>query len=335
MDSASSQNEQNMQNEGEQAAQRIHSLAARLKAPLESVVFGQSAIVDLLLVCLFSEGHVLLEGLPGTAKTTLVKTLARLLDMGFSRIQLTPDMLPAEITGTSIYDLNTRTFSFRQGPIFTDLLLADEINRTPPKTQSALLEAMEEHQVTADGHQHPLSELFTVIATLNPIEFEGTFPLPEAQLDRFLMKVLITYPSEAAEKQMLQHYSSMPGVRYQAALQLTPVATRADILECRRLLGKILLEESVLDYILQVIQDTRVNPNLELGCSPRSALALLAASRAHAAIRGNAFVSPDDVKAVAPAVMRHRILLTAEAELDELTPDQVIQQTLQKVPIPR
>jgi MoxR-like ATPase len=320
---------------GETAATQIAEIAKILKSQLETVIFGQGEAIDLLLVGLLSEGHILLEGLPGTAKTTLVKTLARLLSLDFNRIQLTPDMLPAEITGTSIYDLNTRSFSFKQGPIFTDLLLADEINRTPPKTQSALLEAMEEQQVTTDGKRNPLSPLFTVIATLNPIELEGTFPLPEAQLDRFMMKIHIGYPASGAEKQMLSEFASHAGNRYLYQKALTPVASREDILQCRKQLGQIMIEDSLLDYILQIIQDTRQNPNIELGCSPRSALSLLAASRAHAAIQGQSFVTPDNVKAVTGAVIRHRLILTAEAELDELTPDQMVQQTLSKVPVPR
>jgi MoxR-like ATPase len=320
---------------GEAAAERIKAIGQQLRQQLETVIFGQSQVIDLLLVGLLSEGHVLLEGLPGTAKTTLVKCLAQLLHLDFNRIQLTPDMLPAEITGTSVYDMNTREFSFKKGPIFTDLLLADEINRTPPKTQSALLEAMEEHQVTADGRRHALSSLFTVVATLNPIEFEGTYPLPEAQLDRFMMKINIGYPSAGAEKQMLNQFASQTGSRYLLQRSLTPVATQEDILGCRQMLGQITVEESLLDYILQIIQDTRQNPNIELGCSPRCALSLMAASRAHAALQGQAFVTPDNVKAVAPAVIRHRLILTAEAELDELKPDQLVQQTLSKVPVPR
>jgi MoxR-like ATPase len=320
---------------GETAAKRISSLGQTLRQALESVIFGQSQVIDLLLVGLLAEGHVLLEGLPGTAKTTLVKCLARLLHLDYSRIQLTPDMLPAEITGTSVYELNTREFSFKKGPVFTDLLLADEINRTPPKTQSALLEAMEERQVTADGQQHTLSPLFTVIATLNPIEFEGTFPLPEAQLDRFMMKINMTYPAAGAEKQMLSQAVHQPddGVFPQA--RLSPVASREDIVSCRQLLGQIVVEDTMLDYILAIVQDTRQNPNIELGCSPRCALSLLAASRAYAALHGQSFVTPDHVKAVAPAVIRHRLILTAEAELDELKPDQLIHQTLSKIPVPR
>ena len=320
---------------GEAAAAKISAIGQQLRQQLQTVIFGQAQVIDLLLVGLLSEGHVLLEGLPGTAKTTLVKCLAQLLQLEFNRIQLTPDMLPAEITGTSVFDMNTRAFSFKKGPIFTDLLLADEINRTPPKTQSALLEAMEEHQVTADGTRHPLSSLFTVVATLNPIEFEGTYPLPEAQLDRFMMKINIAYPTAGAEKQMLQQFAQNMGSRHTLQRALTPVASQQDILSCRQELGHIIVEDSLMDYILHIIQDTRQNPNLELGCSPRCALSLMAASRAHAALQGQSFVTPDNVKAVAPAVIRHRLILTAEAELDELKPDQLVQQTLSKVPVPR
>lgn len=318
----------------ESATTSIQQVAQNLREQLSSVVFGQSDAIDLLLVGVLSEGHVLIEGLPGTAKTTLVKTLAQLLNLDFRRIQLTPDMLPAEITGTSVYDLNTRGFSFRKGPVFTDLLLADEINRTPPKTQSALLEAMEEHQVTADGEKHALSPLFTVIATLNPIEFEGTFPLPEAQLDRFLLKVNMGYPSEEAEKQMLMN-AARYGTRYLNRQALQPVASREDVLRCRQQLSAITVTEEMMDYILRIIHDSRKNPNVELGCSPRAALSLLAASRAYAAISGQAFVTPDHVKAVAPAVIQHRLILSADAELDEIKPSDVVRQILNQVPIPR
>lgn len=325
----------NTPDHGRQAASTISGIAKTLKSQLETVIFGQGEVIDLLLIGLLSEGHMLLEGLPGTAKTTLVKSLAQLLGLTFNRVQLTPDMLPAEITGTSIYDMNSRSFSFKQGPVFTDLLLADEINRTPPKTQSALLEAMEEQQVTMDGQRNALSPLFTVIATLNPVEFEGTFPLPEAQLDRFMMKIQMKYPAPVAEKQMLAEFAKHAGTRYLYQKALTPIVSREEVLECRKLLGQILVEDSMLDYMLQIIQDTRQNPNIELGCSPRSALSLLAASRAHAAIQGQGFVTPDNVKAVAGAIIRHRLILTAEAELDELTADQMVQQTLSKIAVPR
>lgn len=339
MDAALSHNSSpEPRSEAELAACRIGELAGRLRAGLESVVFGQSAVVDLLLVALFADGHALLEGPPGTAKTTLVKSLAQELGLGFSRIQLTPDMLPAEITGTSLYDLNTRTFSFRRGPVFTDLLLADEINRTPPKTQSALLEAMEERQVTADGARHPLPSLFTVLATLNPIEFEGTFPLPEAQLDRFLLKIDISYPPADAERRMLRIGAvgcANVGDNAAPSLARDREPTRDLLAESRCLLASITVEDSVLDYLLHIIHETRRSPDIALGASPRAALALLAASRAQAAIQGRSFVTPDDVKSIAPAVLRHRLILSADAELEESTPDRIIQRTLHNIPIPR
>ncbi len=313
----------------------IEAVAQKLTKRLSEVIYGQADVIEMLVVGLLAEGHILLEGIPGTAKTTLVKTLAQLSSLQFQRVQLTPDMLPAEITGTSIYDLTSKSFSFSKGPIFTDLLLADEINRTPPKTQSALLEAMEEHQVTADGVKYDLSPLFTVIATLNPVEFEGTYPLPEAQLDRFMMKLLVTYPDADAERQMLKTFSEHASTRFMHRQTLEPVTSAEEVLQCRQGLNAIKMDDGILDYILQIIHDTRGNPNVELGCSPRSALTLMAASRTHAAIRGADFVTPDNVKAVAPAIIRHRLILTAEAELDELTPDDIIKQTLNKVAVPR
>nr|MBX2860430.1 MoxR family ATPase [Vampirovibrio sp.] len=294
------------------------NLASRLRDKLNTLVFGQEAAVDLLLVGLLSDGHVLLEGIPGTAKTTLVKSLAQISGLGFRRVQLTPDMLPAEIIGTSIYDLNSRNFTFKQGPVFTDLLLADEINRTPPKTQSALLEAMEEHQVTTDGEKHLLPDLFTVFATLNPVEFEGTYPLPEAQLDRFLLKIKLTYPNQDAEKKMLREFADSNNTRHFHQRQLEPMCTREELLACRNTTASVRVEDSLIDYILQITTDTRQNPNIELGASPRSALSLLAAGRAYAVLSDQDFVTPDHIKALAPPVLRHRLILTAEAELDGL-----------------
>jgi MoxR-like ATPase len=315
----------------------IESVAQKLKSGLESVILGQSEAIELLLVGFLSEGHMLLEGIPGTAKTTMVKCLAQLAGLEFKRIQLTPDMLPSEIVGTSLYDLNARNFTFRKGPVFTDILLADEINRTPPKTQSALLEAMEEHQISADGTRYALSPLFTTIATLNPIEFEGTYPLPEAQLDRFMLKIKISYPPQEAERALLKQFSQEAGTRFlfQNVEKLSAVTNAEEIQACRKALSEVTVQEEMLDYILGVVLDTRQNLALSLGSSPRAALSLMAASRAHAAIQGQQFVSPDNVKAVAQAVLRHRIMLSPEAELDGLTTDHVIQQTLNKVPVPR
>jgi MoxR-like ATPase len=302
------------------------------------VVYGQEEVVDQLIVGLLSEGHMLLEGIPGVAKTTLVKTLARLIQANFRRIQLTPDLLPSEIIGTSVYDLNSRNFNFRKGPVFTDLLLADEINRTPPKTQSALLEAMEEHQVTVDGTRYPLSPMFTVVATLNPIEMEATYPLPEAQLDRFMMKIKVSYPTPEAERQMLSDFSAGRGTRFASSGQEegpSPLTNRDDILLCRLALRDIRVDASIVDYLMHIVQETRQHPAIELGASPRAALSLLTAARAHAAINGQAFLTPDSLKSVAMPVLRHRLILRGEALLDGLTSEDVIQQTLNRVPVPR
>lgn len=315
--------------------QDIQALARRIHEPLSHVVYGQDDVLDLILVGLLSEGHMLLEGVPGTAKTTLVKALSQLIEADFQRVQLTPDMLPAEILGTSIYEANQKDFIFRKGPVFTDLLLADEINRTPPKTQSALLEAMEEYQVSMDGTRHALSPIFTVIATLNPVEFEGTYPLPEAQLDRFMMKILVSYPDAGAEKQMIESFLTGHQPRRISTHHLRPVCTREDILAARRGLSQIRLESMMVDYILALVHDTRKNPLLTMGCSPRAALTMVSAVRAYAALNGQDFVTPDHVKAIAPAVLRHRLLLSAEAELDGLSSDQILEQTLARIPVPR
>jgi MoxR-like ATPase len=305
----------------------------RLRAALNQNIVGQDMVVDQLLTAILADGHVLLEGVPGTAKTMLVKTLAALIGAEFGRVQLTPDMLPSDILGTSVYDLNNRTFSLRKGPVFTSLLLADEINRTPPKTQSALLEAMEERQVTLDGHTQKLPDLFMVVATQNPIEFEGTYPLPEAQLDRFMMKVVIGYPQADAEKQMMHNWQAGTYSRHAAALDA--VTTPAEILSCRSQLSQMKVEESVIDYLIELVQKSRNISDLHLGASPRAALSWLSAAKAHAAIEGRDFVTPDNIKFVAEPVLRHRLLLTAEAELDGVTMTQVIANLLRQVPVPR
>lgn len=290
-------------------------------------------VVDQLLVALLANGHVLLEGVPGTAKTLLVKTLSKLIDGDFGRIQLTPDMLPSDILGTSIYDLNNKTFSIKKGPIFTSLLLADEINRTAPKTQSALLEGMEERQVTIDGHSEKLPDLFMVVATQNPVEFEGTYPLPEAQLDRFMLKILIGYPQGNAEHQMLVNWQS--GVYAQQAKDLAPVVSVPDLLECRNRLKDLRVEDSIFNYLMQLVQKSRSLSDLQLGASPRAALSWLAAAKAHAAMEGKDFVTPDNIKFVAQPVLRHRLILTPESELEGVNTGQVINKLLGLVPVPR
>ena len=319
--------------ETEQSIQFVKETFDKLRSALTAHIVGQDMVIDQLLLAMLADGHVLLEGVPGTAKTFLVKTLAALVGVEFGRIQLTPDMLPSDIVGTNIFDLNTRQFTLRKGPIFTSLLLADEINRTPPKTQSALLEAMEERQVTLDGQSEKLSELFMVVATQNPVEFEGTYPLPEAQLDRFMIKILIGYPQKDAEKQMLRNWQE--GHYRRHTVTLAPVARPEDIIESRRLLTHVKVQESIIDYLSALVHKSRNISDLQLGASPRAALAWLAAANAHAAIEGRDFITPDNIKFVAEPVLRHRLLLTAEAELDGVNISQVIGNMLKQVEVPR
>ncbi|MGA9380931.1 MAG: MoxR family ATPase [Phormidium sp.] len=307
----------------------------RLSQGLNRVVVGQTTLVQQLLVALLSGGHVILEGVPGTGKTLLVKVLAQIIQADFRRIQLTPDILPADIIGTNIFDLNTRQFTLKKGPVFTEVLLADEINRTPPKTQSALLEAMEEQQVTMDGESLPLPDLFWTIATQNPLEFEGTYPLPEAQLDRFLFKLVVDYPDAAAEKQMLLNRQSGFQARRQDLARLKPIATVESILAARQEVNAVKVDEKIIDYLLALVQRSRQHSDLALGASPRSTGAWLQTSKAYAWLSGKDFVSPDDVKAVARPLLRHRLILRPESQLDGLQIDGVISSLLSQVAVPR
>ena len=296
---------------------------------------GQEAIVTGLLVALLAEGHVILEGVPGTAKTLLVKLMSRLMTAEFRRIQLTPDVLPADVLGTSIFDFNSRSFTLRKGPIFTQILLADEINRTPPKTQAALLEAMEERQVTLDGETMPLSLLFWTIATQNPLEFEGTYPLPEAQLDRFLFKLVVDYPAAPAEKQMLQNALQGFEPRDLNPLQLEAIVTVDQVLQARQQVRQVQVKETVIDYLLQLVTTSRQQSELLLGASPRSAVGWLRAAQAQAWLAGRDFVTPDDIKAIALPLLQHRLILKPEAQLDGVSLAQVIKTLLARVPVPR
>ncbi len=307
----------------------------RLQQQLSQIVIGQDAIIKGLLIALLAEGHVILEGVPGTAKTLLVRLLANLMQAEFRRVQLTPDVLPADVLGTSIFDFNSRSFSLRKGPIFTQILLADEINRTPPKTQAALLEAMEERQVTLDGTTMPLSPLFWTIATQNPLEFEGTYPLPEAQLDRFLFKLVVTYPEVKAEKQMLQNVLDGFEHRDLKQMDLTPVITVDEVLQARQSMRKVRVEENLVDYLLALVSGSRQQPELLLGASPRSAVGWLRAAQAQAWLADRDFVTPDDVKALALPLLQHRLILKPEAQLDGVSIDQVIQNLLARIPVPR
>ena len=312
-----------------------NSLLDRLSQKIGSVVIGQEDLVRQLLIALLSGGHVIIEGVPGTGKTLLVKVLSKIISADFRRIQLTPDILPSDILGTNIFDLNSRDFILKQGPVFTEILLADEINRTPPKTQAALLEAMEEQQVTLDGETMPLPPLFWVIATQNSLEFEGTYPLPEAQLDRFLFKLVVDYPAKDAEKQMLVNARQGFKAKKLDLDRLEAIATVEDILAARKQVQSVRVEDNILDYLLDLVERTRQHPDLILGASPRSAVAWLNATKASACLAGRDYVIPDDVKEVATPLLRHRLLLKPEAQLDNLQVDEVIVSILQQISVPR
>lgn len=312
-----------------------HAVLNRLGESLNQVVVGQPAVVQQLLIALLAGGHVILEGVPGTGKTLLVKVIATLLQADFKRVQLTPDILPADITGTNILDFNNRIFILKKGPVFTQILLADEINRTPPKTQAALLEAMEEQQVTLDGETLPLPELFWVIATQNSLEFEGTYPLPEAQLDRFLFKLIVDYPDQNSEKQMLLNRQAGFQTRRLDIAQMKSVATVEQIIQAREQVKAIQVSEKIIDYLLELVRVSRQHPDLALGASPRSTVAWLQSSKASAWLSGRDYVTPDDIKVVAPPLLRHRLILKPEALLDGLMMEAVISSILDRVAVPR
>jgi MoxR-like ATPase len=314
-----------------------HELVQHIIQQVAKRVVGQDAMVERLLISLLTGGHVLLEGVPGLAKTLTVRTLAETVSTQFSRIQFTPDLLPADVVGTQVFDQATTKFSVKKGPIFANIVLADEINRAPAKVQAALLEAMQEKQVTIGGTSFVLEEPFLVLATQNPIEQEGTYPLPEAQIDRFMLKLRVGYPSRDEEKEIMRR---MAGGE---AIPIQPVANPAAILAARGRIASIFLDERIVDYIVDLVAATRAPadagladlvPLIEFGASPRATISLAQASRAHAFLRGRDFVSPDDVRAMAPDVLRHRVLLTYEAEAENVASDEVIARVLAKVPAP-
>lgn len=317
------------------AVNEVQSVFTQLAKALSQIVVGQAPLVQNLMVALLSGGHVILEGVPGTGKTLLVKALSRLVRAEFRRIQLTPDVLPSDILGTNIFDFNTRNFTLKKGPVFTQILLADEINRTPPKTQAALLEAMEEQQVTLDGESMPLPDLFWVIATQNSLEFEGTYPLPEAQLDRFLFKLIVGYPDGKAERQMLLNAQAGLQTKRLDLEKLKPIASVEQVLAARQMVRSVRVTEALLDYLLALVQHTRQYPDLILGASPRSAVAWLQASKANAWLAGREYVTPDDIKTTAFPLLRHRLILRPEAQLDGLQIEGVIRTLLGQVPVPR
>ncbi|MCL3778653.1 MULTISPECIES: MoxR family ATPase [unclassified Actinomyces] len=306
-----------------------------VRGEVAKAVVGQDAAVTGLVIAMLVGGHVLLEGVPGVAKTLLVRSLAQALDVDAKRVQFTPDLMPGDVTGSLVYDARTTEFSFRQGPVFTNLLLADEINRTPPKTQAALLEAMEEHQVSVDGVPRPLPSPFMVIATQNPVEYEGTYPLPEAQLDRFLLKLVLPLPERGQEIEVLTRHASGFSPRDLAGAGLAAVAGAGDLAAAREEVRTVGASPELLAYVVDLVRATRSHPSVSLGVSPRGATALLAAARAWAWLAGRSFVTPDDVKALAVPALRHRVALRAEAQMEGVATEAVISGVLRSVPVPR
>jgi MoxR-like ATPase len=313
------------------------SLTAAITEEVAKRVVGQEAMVERMLIGLLSSGHILLEGVPGLAKTLAVRSLAEAIRTSFQRIQFTPDLLPADIIGTMVFDQRTNDFYAKRGPLFANIVLADEINRAPAKVQAALLEAMQENQVTIGGETHKLDSPFIVLATQNPIEQEGTYPLPEAQLDRFMLKIHVGYPSRDEEKEILWRMSSG------RPIPLQPVVEPSDILNLRRMIAELYMDQKLVDYVVDLVRATRepqavglhdIRPLIAYGASPRASIYLAQAARAHAFIRGRAYVVPEDVKAIAPDVLRHRVLLTFEAEAEDMSPDTVIAKILEAVEVP-
>ncbi len=316
----------------ESAIGRLYDSARR---ELGKVIVGQEAVLEQVLAALFAGGHVLIEGIPGTAKTLIVRVLARLFDVPFKRIQFTRDLMPSDIVGTNVFDPRDQAFHFRPGPVFASLLLGDEINRAPAKTQAALLEAMQERQVTVDGTSHALPAVFSVFATQNPVEQEGTYPLPEAQLDRFLMKVVVDYPPEDQEVEILRVHQQ--GIRTEDLdrFGLRQIGAAGDLLEAQREVRERALRDELLAYVARVVRATRGSLRVEVGASPRAGLMLLTAAKARAALLGRGHVLPDDVKAMAKPVLRHRLVLRPGAEVEGLTPDHVLDEVLARTEVPR
>ena len=316
-------------------SERARGALNRLRAEVGKVVVGQDPAVTGLVIALLCQGHVLLEGVPGVAKTLMVRALSAALALDTKRLQFTPDLMPGDVTGSLVYDARTAEFSFRPGPVFTNLLLADEINRTPPKTQSSLLEAMEERQVSLDGKSRPLPDPFIVIATQNPVEYEGTYPLPEAQLDRFLFKLQVGYPTFEQEQEMLARHDAGLDPHDVIASGVRPVANAADLAAARVQIERLRVEAPVQAYVVSLVRATRESPSVVLGVSPRGATALLHAAKAWAWLAGRDYVTPDEVKAVVKPALRHRILLRPELELEGATTDGVLDGILASVPVPR
>ena len=304
-----------------------------LRQAIGQVIVGQEKNVELLLTAILAGGHVLLEGVPGVAKTLLAKLTARLIDAQFSRVQFTPDLMPSDVLGTSVFNMKTQEFQFHAGPVFADIVLVDEVNRAPAKTQAALFEVMEERQATIDGQTHPMSPLYTILATQNPVEQEGTYKLPEAQTDRFLMKLTMDYPTAEEELLILQRHHG--NTQFTDLSSINPVITKDELLQLRSLLAQVYAETSLLQYIVDIVQQTRKSRVVFLGASPRASVAILKSAKAYALLQGRDFLTPDDVKTVTPAVLQHRLVLTAEAEMEGYTPQQVARRLIDKVEVPK
>ncbi len=305
----------------------------KLRHEIAQVIVGQEQAVDLVLTCILANGHVLIEGVPGVAKTLLARLIARLVDAQFSRVQFTPDLMPSDVLGTNIFNVKTQEFEFHQGPIFSDIVLVDEINRAPAKTQAALFEVMEERQVSMDGATYPMGELYTILATQNPVEQEGTYRLPEAQLDRFLMKVTMGYPSADDELEILKRHEQRTDLVKLSDVK--PVLTKEEVLQLRSYMNDVVIDESLLRYITQIVQQTRSSRAVYLGASPRASVAMLQASKAYALLQGRDFVTPEDIKAVTPSILQHRLVLTAEAEMEGYTAYKVAMKLIDKVEVPK
>ena len=305
----------------------------KLRHEIAQVIVGQEQAVDLVLTCILANGHVLIEGVPGVAKTLLARLIARLVDAQFSRVQFTPDLMPSDVLGTNIFNVKTQEFEFHQGPVFSDIVLVDEINRAPAKTQAALFEVMEERQVSMDGATYPMGELYTILATQNPVEHEGTYRLPEAQLDRFLMKVTMGYPSADDELEILKRHEQRTDLVKLS--DVNPVLTKEEVLQLRSYMNDVVIDESLLRYITQIVQQTRSSRAVYLGASPRASVAMLQASKAYALLQGRDFVTPEDIKAVTPSILQHRLVLTAEAEMEGYTAYKVAMKLIDKVEVPK
>ncbi|MCO5239085.1 MAG: MoxR family ATPase [Chitinophagaceae bacterium] len=311
----------------------LHEAVTRMRNEIGKVIIGQQEMVKLILTALLSDGHVLIEGVPGVAKTLTARLLAKCIALQFSRIQFTPDLMPSDVLGTSVFNPREGSFQFKHGPIFGNIILADEINRAPAKTQAALFEVMEEKQVTVDGFSHPMEKPFMVLATQNPIEQEGTYRLPEAQLDRFLFKIIVPYPSEEEELAILNRFHQTPGEEITAGLDA--ILSASQISELRRLARSVRIEEKLLQFIARIVTATRSHKAIYLGASPRASLAIMTSAKATAAIQGRDFVTPEDILEMAAPVLRHRIILTPEKEMEGVTEDDVIKEIIQTLEIPR